>query len=1107
MVSCDPEVLLQLNGWDTSKVQLLENVVTLMMSSNVSTNERTCANKVLNDLKSSEGSWRIVDTILAQSTDVNTKFFALQILEETIATRWKMFSAEEQRGIRNYVIGVTVKLSSDEGLAQSQATFLTKLNKTLIQIVKQEWPEGWPTFIEEICGAAKTAQPLCENNLKILFLLAEDIFDFGKDDMISKKVLKLKGSLTQQFASIFELCMFIFQNHITTPGTVNPSLLKTTLTTLAQFLSWIPLGYVFETQLIDILLNNFWDPLQFRIECCQCLNEIACLNEGVETYQPQIMRCFQMVVQKIQQLPEDAPMSLNNLPSGHRLFWETFLNQLALLLTGFLRYNMGAMMAQPHLVVPALRYLARITMGATDSTFKICLEFWHLFAARLYVDIQNRRSGEQRPLLLSITAPSGQTEPVLPSTNLPMLGDAAHGIDAYSGVLSDVRGVLIDRMAKPPEVRIKETEEGVIERQEEEDTDEVALYKSMREALIYLTNLDHRDMEDMMLCRLSRFVNDDPSAWSATQLNRVCWAVGSISGGLSECDEKAFLVNVVRDLLTLCEQKRGKENKAVVASNIMYVVGQYPRFLKQHWKFLRTVILKLMEFMHETFPGVQEMAVETFLKIVQKCKKKFVVIHPLETGTFLEQIIGQIHQDIQDLHPLHLCTFFETVGTMISAAPNEQKEQLIANLMVIYNQRWQTVLQFANADSASLRDQNVISELSLILRVNERVASAVGYAFGAQLSHIYVDMLRVYKVFSETISQQTQQHGMSTVAIPYIKGMRIVKRDALRLVQTFVERSVAMMQDGNAISEQQLAHSRKELAERFLPPLLEPVLQDYKNNIPQARDAEVLDLLAVFAARLPNEISAELRRIFEMVFECTLEMIKSDFQSFPDHRVKLYDMLKAVNNHCFEALLLNIPETQIRLYVDSLIWAIRHEHIAVADVGLKIMYSFLEKLMTGPPQLYLQFFRIYYFQLMTDILGVLTDTLHKSGAKMQVQILHQLISAANSNQLADIATPTEVMERLYNILASSFKNLTTPQAKEFVVGLFARCGNEKEFLQHIHDFLIELKEWGGGAEMLSKDAQEVPLATADIQQRLLVPGLVPPHDPSRAELEKDMDEL
>lgn len=36
-----------------------------------------------------------------------------------------------------------------------------------------------------------------------------------------------------------------------------------------------------------------------------------------------------------------------------------------------------------------------------------------------------------------------------------------------------------------------------------------------------------------------------------------------------------------------------------------YVVGQYPKFLRAHWKFLKTVVNKLFEFMHETHPGVQ----------------------------------------------------------------------------------------------------------------------------------------------------------------------------------------------------------------------------------------------------------------------------------------------------------------------------------------------------------------------------------------------------------------------------------------------------------------------------------------------------------------------
>src|SRR3954464_5550474 len=79
--------------------------------------------------------------------------------------------------------------------------------------------------------------------------------------------------------------------------------------------------------------------------------------------------------------------------------------------------------------------------------------------------------------------------------------------------------------------------------------------------------------------------------------------------------EKRLLGIDLRNLLNLCEFTRGKDNKAVVASNIMYIVGQYPRFLRAHWKFLKTVVNKLFEFMHETHPGVQDMVIIFHTKV------------------------------------------------------------------------------------------------------------------------------------------------------------------------------------------------------------------------------------------------------------------------------------------------------------------------------------------------------------------------------------------------------------------------------------------------------------------------------------------------------------
>lgn len=168
---------------------------------------------------------------------------------------------------------------------------------------------------------------------------------------------------------------------------------------------------------------------------------------------------------------------------------------------------------------------------------------------------------------------------------------------------------------------IVENDEGEIVREFMKESDTIVLYKSMRELLVYLTHLDVSDTETILTEKLAKQV--DGSEWSWNNLNTLCWAIGSISGAMSmfhhlhcglyplnnflspvdEETEKRFLVTVIKDLLGLCEIKRGKDNKAVVASDIMYIVGQYPRFLKAHWKFLKTVVNKLFEFMHETHEG------------------------------------------------------------------------------------------------------------------------------------------------------------------------------------------------------------------------------------------------------------------------------------------------------------------------------------------------------------------------------------------------------------------------------------------------------------------------------------------------------------------------
>lgn len=84
----------------------------------------------------------------------------------------------------------------------------------------------------------------------ILRLLSEEIFDYSAEQMTQAKIKNLKNQLGDEFSEIFKLCCEILEE------AQKSSLIKATLETLLRFLNWIPLGYIFETSIIDLLITR-----------------------------------------------------------------------------------------------------------------------------------------------------------------------------------------------------------------------------------------------------------------------------------------------------------------------------------------------------------------------------------------------------------------------------------------------------------------------------------------------------------------------------------------------------------------------------------------------------------------------------------------------------------------------------------------------------------------------------------------------------------------------------------------------------------------------------------------------------------------------------------
>ena len=1005
--------------------------------------EQKTAQDVITKFQEHPDAWQRADKILQLSQNSQTKYIGLSILDKLIQTKWKLLPDEQRKGIRNFTVNMIIAMCDDDEQFQSQRSLINKCDLTLVQIAKQEWPANWPTFIQELVQSSRAGFNVCENNMVILKLLSEEVFDYSAEQMTQAKALNLKTRMGQEFSDIFQLCYEVLDK------ATRPSLIVATLNTVLRYMQWIPLGYIFETELLNLLTNKFLSPQDTRAVTLKCLTEAASLNAS--EYDEKFVTMFQNSMQQIASVVPPN-VELNKTYAVANSSDQAFLQDLAMYICTFLANHVSAVESREQyreLLLTAHEYLIQLSKIEERELFKTCLDYWSKLVSGLFQEVQQIPAQELSPLMqLGFSQTSGAPNPEL-LNKFPLRKHI------YNNILSELRLVVIESMAKPEEVLVVQNDEGEIVREFVKESDTITLYKSMREVLVYLTHLDVVDTEQIMSVKLSKQL--DGSEWSWHNINTLCWAIGSISGTMNEEMEKRFLFNVINDLLGLNKKKYGKDNKAVVASNIMYIVGQYPRFLKAHWKFLKTVINKLFEFMHETHEGVQDMACDTFMKIVLKCRRHFVVQQPNETEPFIDEIIRNIQFITEDLQPQQVHTFYEACGYIIGAQTTVAiRERLLSDLMHLPNTAWTAIVQKAGEDPTLLTNPETVKIIANVIKTNVAVCSSLGAGFYNQLGTVYDDMLSLYKAVSNMISNAVAQDGLIATKTPKVRGLRTIKKEVLHLVEAYISKGENLQQ----------------IVDTLIQPLLAAILEDYKSNVPDARDAEVLNCLTTVVSKVGHMIPGAVVVMLQNVFEPTLDMINKDFTEYPEHRVEFYKFLREINLKSFNSLL-QLSGDAFQLLVNAILWSFKHNNTEVENSGLGLAIELLknvEKL--GSTPFTTAFYQNFYFPIMADTFYVITDSDHKAGFKFQAQLLAKLIDLVESGYIkeplyregqapAGVSNSAFVKEYISNMLSNAFPHLKTAQVENFVTVLIAQHRDGSKFKGTLRDFLVQIKEYGG----------------------------------------------
>jgi len=187
---------------------------------------------------------------------------------------------------------------------------------------------------------------------------------------------------------------------------------------------------------------QFLETPEFRNVTLKCLAEIAALSVGPE-YDPKFVILFAMVMTSVNRMIPPGTNIAQAYENTNDAGQELILN-LSLFLSNFLSNHVRAVEGEQHrdVLLNAHLYMVKVSQVDEREIFKICLEYWLKLVSELYEEIQNLPIGDSG-LLMGLNL-GGQNGSLLTGVNLRK--------NIYSDVLSNLRLVIIERMAKPEEV-------------------------------------------------------------------------------------------------------------------------------------------------------------------------------------------------------------------------------------------------------------------------------------------------------------------------------------------------------------------------------------------------------------------------------------------------------------------------------------------------------------------------------------------------------------------------------------------------------------------------------------------------------------------------------
>lgn len=199
-------------------------------------------------------------------------------MEHQVKFNWNKISQDEKIFIKDNTMKL---LATGVGPADDKSLLHIKdaLSRIIVEMMKREWPQQWPTLLGELSSASEKGLSQTELVALVFLRLVEDVALLQTIESNQRRK-DIYQALTVNMTEIFDFFLNIIERNVrefvTAQNAGNARVVQVILNTLSGFVEWVSINHIVASngRLLQMICYLLEIP-DFQLPAAECLSQIA----------------------------------------------------------------------------------------------------------------------------------------------------------------------------------------------------------------------------------------------------------------------------------------------------------------------------------------------------------------------------------------------------------------------------------------------------------------------------------------------------------------------------------------------------------------------------------------------------------------------------------------------------------------------------------------------------------------------------------------------------------------------------------------------------------------------------------------------------------------